>query len=354
MARHLLNEKETNMIASPETLSVEPQTASPALAAPAKPDGEPNQQSRAREQADPAETSDPSNRTLHLIGRPTLKQFLRFVAREAVDPEDEATLIAEWQAAKEHVQVLEKEEAGHADKPHVTPIDVHGKYEPLLVDFLKDPLVQQGYNIVPTEVAFVNLDDLVVYQYHIDLTFVDQLKRKLGPAPDDEQIFRACLPYDHPHPPAKCSRVDDNTYVFMSPSNDLRVLGNMRLIKEQPSPGTVGVVGLTVGFGSNFLNAFLVEGRLILHNGSHRAYALREMGFKTVPCIVQHISTRDELDVIAASPIRRDPDNFLKHPRPSMLKDYFNPKLRKIVEVHRRLRQIMVKIQVEEAYVPGV
>ena len=299
-----------------------------------------------------------SDQTLYLIGRPTLKQFLRFVAREAVDPEDEATLIAEWQAAKDHICKLEKEEAGHADKPEITPIEVEGKYKPLLIEFLKDPLIQHGFNTVPTEVAFVDLDSLVVYQHHIDLTFVEALKKKIGPAPGDAEIFCACLPYDHPHPPAKCSRVDENTFVFVSSSNDMRVLGNSRIhpnhIKDHASPGAVGVVGVTVGFGSNFLNAFHVEGRLILHNGSHRAYALREMGFRRVPCIVQHISTRDELDVLGASAVRNDPDNFLKHPRPSMLKDYFDPKLRKFVSVHRRLKQIMVKIQVEEAYVPGI
>ena len=53
---------------------------------------------------------EPSDETLYLIGRPTLKQFLRFIAREAVNPEDEATLITEWQAAKEHIGKLEKEE----------------------------------------------------------------------------------------------------------------------------------------------------------------------------------------------------------------------------------------------------
>ena len=328
---------------------VEPQTASPTTATP---------QPVHTPKSDDATASAPYDKTLYLMGRPTLKQFLHFVAIEAAEPEDEATLMAEWQAAKEHVQVLEKEEAGHADEAPITPIDVEGKYKPLLVEFLKDPLVRHDFNTVPTEVAFVDLDSLVVYQHHIDLTFVEQLKKKLGPAPDEEQIFRASLPYDQPHPPARCARVDDNTFVFVSPSNGLRVLENMRLnpdqLKDRPSPGALGVIGLTVGFGSNFLNALLVEGRLILNNGSHRAYALREMGLTRVPCLVQHVSTRDELDVLAPAAVRRNPDNFLKHPRPSMLKDYFNPRLRKIVQVQRCLKQIRVKIQVEETFVPAM
>jgi hypothetical protein len=306
-----------------------------------------------------ATTPEAADESLYLIGRPTLKQFIRFVKREAVEPADEATLIEEWQAAKDHIGTLEKEEAGHADHPVITPIEVGGKYKSLLVEFLKDPLVQNGFNTVPTEVAFVELDRLVVYQHHIDLTFVRQLKQKLGPAPSDEDIFRACLPYDHPHPPAKWSRVDDRTFVFVSPSNDMRYLGHMRLqsghLKDYPPPGAlVGVVGLAVGFGCNFLNAVHAENRLILNNGSHRAYALREMGFTHVPCVVQHVATRDELDVVAASAVRRDPDNFLKGTRPSMLKDYFNPKLRKVTAVHRQLKQITVKFEVDEAYIPAL
>ena len=299
---------------------------------------------------------DTVDETLYLIGRPKLKRFLRFVRSHALNPPDDGSLTDEWQAANSVIRTLEKEEAGLADNP---PIGKLGpEYEPLLIEFLKDPLVQNGFNTVPTEVAMVELDRLVVYQHHIDLTFVRQLKSKLGPAPSDEQIFRTCLPYDHPQPPVKWSRVHRNSFVFMSPSNDLRFLGTMKMdsdnIQNYPPPGNlVGVVGLAVGFGSNFMNAIYAEKRLILNNGSHRAYALREMGVTHVPCIVQHVSSRDQLDVVAASQVEDNPDYFLKHPRPSMLIDYFNPRLRKVMPVHRQLRQVTVKFEIDEAYVPA-
>ena len=299
---------------------------------------------------------DTVDETLYLIGRPKLKRFLRFVRSHALNPPGDGSLTDEWQAANSVIRTLEKEEAGLADNP---PIGKLGpEYEPLLIEFLKDPLVQNGFNTVPTEVAMVELDRLVVYQHHIDLTFVRQLKSKLGPAPSDEQIFRTCLPYDHPQPPVKWSRVHRNSFVFMSPSNDLRFLGTMKMdsdnIQNYPPPGNlVGVVGLAVGFGSNFMNAIYAEKRLILNNGSHRAYALREMGFTHAPCIVQHVSSRDQLDVVAASQVEDNPDYFLKHPRPSMLIDYFNPRLRKVMPVHRQLRQVTVKFEIDEAYVPA-
>ena len=109
-----------------------------------------------------------------------------------------------------------------------------------------------------------------------------------------------------------------------------------------------------MGFGRNFLNAIYAEHRLILNNGSHRAFALRELGVTHAPCIVQLVSSRDELDVVGSSKIRERPDQYLRHPRPSLLKDYFNPKLRKIVPIHRRLRQVTVKFEVNETYVPAM
>jgi len=296
---------------------------------------------------------------LYLIGRPTLKQYLRFVRGHATDPPDRGALIDEWMAAHDLVRALEKDEAGLADEPSIARIPLDPMYEPLLIEFLKDPLVRHGFNIVPTEVVFVELDRLVVYQKHIDLTHVRRLESDLGPAPTAEQVFRTCLPCDHPQPPVRWARGRRNQFVFVSPSNDLRFLGAMPLkdahIRDYPPPGSlVGVVGLAVGFGSNFLNALYAEGRLILNNGSHRAYALRKMGVTHVPCIVQHVSSRHQLAVVAASDVEDAPDLYMKSRRPPMLRDYFDPRLRRIIRCQRRVRQVTVRFEVDESYVPAL
>jgi hypothetical protein len=299
-------------------------------------------------------TNPSTNEVLYLKGRPTLKHFIRS-ASKALEPPPEGTLVDEWHAAKDVVARLEKEEAGFADNPHVVPVGP--EYDALLVEFLKDPVQRGSFNTVPTEIAIVELDKLVVYQNHIDVTFSKQLEMDLGPTPDRERLFRTCLPYDHPKPPVKWSRVNSDSFVFVSPSNDLRYLGASVLREGQLADGyrlgtAVSVLGVTIGFGSNFMNAVYAENRLILNNGSHRAYTLRRMGLTHAPCIVQHAPSRDALDLIASDMVRSNVDVYLKHPRPPMLRDYLNPQLRTVFTFQRRLQQIMVRIEVSDSEIP--
>src|SRR5205823_14867292 len=78
-------------------------------------------------------------------------------------------------------------------------------------------------------------------------------------------LNRTARPDPHPlslHDALPISRND--TYQFLSPSNDLRFLGPMILqsdhITGQPHPGVlVGVIGLAVGFGTNLLNVIRSE-----------------------------------------------------------------------------------------------
>ncbi len=74
-----------------------------------------------------------------------------------------------------------------------------------------------------------------------------------------------------------------------------------------------GVLGLAVGFGANYLQAMYAKNRLILDNGSNRAYALCDMGINHVPCVVQHVSRREELGLIVASTFSNIPTSTWLH-----------------------------------------
>src|SRR5439155_25311177 len=141
-------------------------------------------------------------------------------------------------------------------------------------------------------------------------------------------------------------------------STDLRFLESVllqfdKISGHKPQGPVAGVIALLVGFGSNFLNVIHVENRLVMNNGSHRAYALRDIGITHVPCAIQRVSRRDELRVIGNVELQNNPDNYLKDARPPLLRDYFDPALKKIFKVPRRLRQVKIAFGIEQIDVPA-
>ena len=313
-----------------------------------------------RGRTDPEQIPPTLDQNVFLLGRPPLTKFLDFVEDLAVNGRaaDVKVLTEEWHTARALIRHIAKEELGLVDKPPIGPLPPC--MIPLRDQLYKDPVFQHGFNKVGTvEVGMVELDRLVVYQKHIDLAHVQRLKQKLGPSPSEDEIFKLCLPFEHPQPLMRWMKPTSHTYVFISPSNDLRYLESTVLTSKNlidyPPPGAIsGVVGVVIGFGSNFFNVIHAEDRLVVHNGSHRAYTLRDMGITHAPCIIRHVTTREELRAVSSSDLRRNPDLYLKHPRPSMLKDYFDDRLRKLIDVPRRLYQITVKFDVESIDIPAM
>jgi len=309
---------------------------------------------------DPEQINPTLDTHVFLLGRPPLTRFLDFVEDLAVNGRaaDVKALTEEWHTARALIRHIAKEELGWVDKPPIGPLP--SRMIPLRDQLFKDPVFQHSFNKVGTvEVGMVELDRLVVYQKHIDLAHVQRLKQKLGPSPSEEEIFKLCLPFEHPQPLMRWMKPTSHTYVFISPSNDLRYLESTMLTSKNlidfPPPGAIcGVVGVVVGFGSNFFNVIHAEDRLVVHNGSHRAFTLRDLGITHAPCIIRHVTNREELRAVTSSDLRRNPDLYLKHPRPSILKDYFDPRLRKLIDVPRRLYQVTVKFDVESIDIPAM
>src|SRR5258708_2462711 len=136
-------------------------------------------------------TSDPH---VFLIGRPPIGELLGFIRTMAVDGQnvDLGDLTAEWRAANDHVLKLEKDEAGASDNPLVTGLAE--ALRPLATAVMTDPVYRRAYRFVPTDVAMIDLNQVVVFQKFINLQYVDELKRRLGPTPSPESIFHFALP----------------------------------------------------------------------------------------------------------------------------------------------------------------
>ena len=293
----------------------------------------------------------------YLYAHTRLQDFLAFLTDETLDgpATDPARLAADWRTASARFRDLQQAEAGWADGAAVRALPK--ALEPLVRQVAADPIFRRSFTAVPGEVGLVELDRLVASQKTVNLSHVARLTEQLGPAPDGEAVFRACLPVDHPVPPARVGRVSSQAFVFASDSNDLRFLDTRVLRPDQvadyPASGPlVGVVGVAVGYGSNFLNALALDGRLVLNNGFHRVYALRALGVTHAPCVVQRLAGAADLEHVGRAAIRRDPDVYFGLSRPPVMKDFFDPTLCRVVVRPRRTRHVRVTVIVEELDVP--
>ena len=91
---------------------------------------------------------------------------------------------------------------------------------------------------------------------------------------------------------------------------------------------------------------------MLLHNGYHRAYALRAAGFTHAPAVIQTVTRRDELALVAAQKVVDEPAFYFAAKRPPLLKDFFDPRISKVLPVRRMERLIEVSFEFDEYNVP--
>lgn len=293
-----------------------------------------------------------------LLGQPPLSDYLDFIERlvDGGTAMDKRAVCEAWRAANDYYYELETSEAGIAD--HVECLDLPDVLNPMAQTLAEHPYFRKTFDCLPVSFAMVELDRLIVFQPHVTLPFVEALQRRLDPRPEVPELFRFCLPLKRSDPPVTIRRMGTRRFVFSSDSSDLRFHEPMLLDSGQVAGyetfGPIGaVVGLVVGYGSNFLNVIRSDGRMLLHNGYHRAYALRAMGFTHVPCVVQTVTRRDELAVVATQQVVDEPAFFFKAARPPLLKDFFDPKIRIVLPVRRMEKVIEVTFEVRDYDVPS-
>jgi hypothetical protein len=300
----------------------------------------------------------PADEHVFLIGRPPIGEFLGFIQAQTVEGQsaERGALMNQWRAANDHIRLLESKEVGWADGAPIQPLSED--LAALRDEVLNDPVTKASFGMVPSEIGVVELDRLVVFQKQINVEYVRELRTLLGANPSDEDLFRFCLPFDRRYDQGvRPSRLAQNAWAFVSPSRDFRVLETV-LLNPAQVPGLVvggapvAIVGQVVGYGPNYLSVIQAEDRLVLFNGSHRAYALREAGHTHVPCLIQRVSRRDELEVIGSDELAQHADRYLTAPRPPVLRDYFDPQLRMTVHVPRSAMQIQVGVNAQAVVVP--
>lgn len=288
-----------------------------------------------------------------LRGRPSASAFVRLVKTMIADGclVDEDQAAREWREAREHLRELEVRETGLADQPVLPELPDWMKY--LAEEEMRKLAVERFLRYIPYRWALVDLDRTVVFQKTINLGFVKELTTGLPEVPTEEDSLRLCLGQGRKPPAINVIRLPENTYLFSSTSADMRVLEvtpiDPAVVQAHATPGfPSSVLAVFVGFGLNLISGIAVRNRVILVNGSHRAYALRSRGVTHVPCLLGEVSHDDELDLVAPAEVKKNPDWYLKAARPPLFKDYFDPQLRKIVQVQRNNRLLQVHINCQQ------
>ena len=267
---------------------------------------------------------------LYLFAAYTKKQVSDLVKNKCVDEESSnfTETIQSWQQATESLRQIEKEESGIVDKCETFDINSG------LIEAIKlNPAITNTFSKHVLDFKMVEIDSLIAVQRNISLDYVDELAKKIPKNPSEDDLLKFCLIPEQQVPLPKPTRKNSKSWYFSSPSNDFRFLGGYlkkELTKQDIQLTKVGgypthAFMLFVGYGAVCMNAFSVDGRMILSNGFHRAYALKRKGVKKIPLLIKKISNSDLEFPDEVKGFKRN--YLLKHPRPILVKDFFNDDL---------------------------
>lgn len=289
---------------------------------------------------------------LWLLGQPPLADYLDTVLRDIAGTAPRRdTIITQWGKANDHLAELEQREAGLADRIRCRKLPK--VMRPLAQDLQQQEIFRETFDRVQTTVEMVELDRIVVSQRHVTLPFVQGLAAQLDPAIAGADLFRFCQPVERRDAAVECRRLGRDRYAFLSESTDMRYHETTLLRPDQISGlhgyGPVaGIVGIMVGHGSNFLSGIRWGKRIVLHNGYHRATALRMAGITHAPVIVQTVTRKDELETVAADAVIDDPAFYFRANRPPLLKDFFDPRTSTVLPMRRKRKMIEVRYTITE------
>ncbi len=194
---------------------------------------------------------------------------------------DDATLIAEWQAARSKIGAP-MPKAGNPEIQDIPPS--HAAYIGFLATL---PWVANALNSTLSGAVFrlVEIDPLLAFQFAIDDGRSNHHCAPLDKPPTLDQLLQICLPLNPPEEPIQISQ-GPQSMLITSRSLNFKALSQGFINRA--------FVGMQVGVALPLMHVVRMNGRCYLHNGFHRAYGARLAGATHVPCIF-----RDVLDAPA-------------------------------------------------------
>jgi len=271
--------------------------------------------------------------------------------------EDEANNLPQFveksEAAIHTVNGLVRTEAGIEKTIHTFPLSENLREKTKHIT--QEQVFKNTIENTPYEFKMVEIDKLITSQGVVFLDFVEKLKQSFPQNPSAEQLFDICLTLTKEYAPISRLKANENTYIYASDSADFRVIGvfpkpvkDYQLSSDLITGIPVRSVIVLLGYGLPVATAVEVDKKIFLINGFHRLYALAEMGVKEVPLLIHKIT--DQFDL---SPYKPYITEFLfNHPRPPLMKDFFNPDLTLEIKTIPRRKTIKVQVNHESFDVP--
>lgn len=298
-----------------------------------------------------------AQRALYLYGVSPQPEVVNFLRTQCIlkDDVELQQILAEWRSAS---AAFVSTPLGPADLPESARMeDVPSSCTQLLEKVKQDPLFQKSFSSLPFTFNLVEIDKIVAGQRYVNIDFVDTLVRSIPVNPSPQFLTEFCLLRRSGAASPAELQLSPNVYSYRSESSDFRFLGGYpkRLTADDIAASTGGgepaaALVLLVGYGSPQVNLFKVGSRLILNNGFHRLFALRSKGVTMAPAVIQHITNPDlELPpIIAGLPSQYQS----KAPRPSMMKDFLNPRYTREVSMRARDKSVQIQWNVNQIDVP--
>ena len=294
----------------------------------------------------------------YLYAFATQSEVTHYIRTQAV-PDESARLnefLERWGELQPRVQQLIQTELGIADAIEISALpDGH---EAQVEQYMADKLFKRTFSAFPICIALVEINKLVAAQRTANLEYVDRLKASFPETLDTSALLEICVAPTRPMDPIQHLELGPNAHAFSSPNADIRFLGSFvkDLTNEDLEAAVQGGIPAAavisfVGYGGASVNVIRAGNRVVLNNGFHRVFALRDRGVTHIPVVIQ-FSNNPALDFppqVAGLP----KEYLLGMPRPVIMKDFFEPDFAITLRVRKRIKLVTLSTSVGQHDVPA-
>ena len=304
----------------------------------------------------PAAAAAHFHRQKYLYGFAPLGEVAEYVRTNATADEIDRLpeITAAWNAIRPDIDAVLASEAGLSETVKITDLPPEKAAEAAAL--VSDKLLQRGLNL-RNAVALVEIDKLIAAQRQVNLNYVDQIAAGLPSDITLDFLLGFCLSPKREGASIQHLDLGQNAHVFSSPSTDLRFLGSfLKTLTpadlEDAESGGIPVVAIVsfIGYGDSPVNVLWSGSRAVLNNGFHRVYALRQRGIRKIPVILQ-LATNSALE-FPAHVVDLPRDYLLTHPRPVLMKDFFEEKFNTVLKVKNKLKTVTFRPNVQQHDIP--